>query len=266
MAEVVLFHHVRGLTDGVREFADGLRAGGHTVHTPELFGGERPASIDDGMALVESIGDEELSERADRAVAGLPAGGLVYAGFSLGVVAAQRLAQTRPGARGALLYEACLPISGEWAIGPWPAGVPVQIHGMDKDPFFALEGDIDAARELVETVGPELGELFVYPGDQHLFTDSSLPSYDADATALVLRRSREFLDRAARLPKRPPGPPIRYQGPRSGRASSRVPGQGGMVAATTRSPSWPARNWKAVPSGIVRHTPTASIVISARPS
>lgn len=194
MAEVVLFHHVQGLTDGVRTFAGNLRTGGHTVHTPDLFDGVQPATIDDGMAFVQGIGEDVLHERADRAVAGLPEG-LVYAGFSFGVMSAQRLAQTRPGARGALLYEGCLPISGEWAIGPWPNGVPVQIHGADKDPFFALEGDIDAARELVETVGPELAELFVYPGDRHLFTDSSLPSYDADATALVVQRSREFLDR-----------------------------------------------------------------------
>jgi dienelactone hydrolase len=194
MAEVVLFHHVQGLTDGVRGFADQLRAGGHTVHTPDLFDGERAATVEDGLALVGKIGDETLGQRADRAVADLPEG-VVYAGFSWGVGAAQRLAQTRPGARGALLYEACIPITGDWAFGPWPDGVPVQIHGMDSDPFFALEGDIDAARELVATVGPELGELFVYPGDRHLFTDSSLPSYDADATALVLQRSVQFLDR-----------------------------------------------------------------------
>jgi dienelactone hydrolase len=193
MAEVVLFHHVQGLTDGVRAFADGLRAGGHTVHTPDLFDGEQPASIDDGVAHAQSIGDEELNKRAERVVVDLPEG-LVYAGFSLGVGTAQRFAQTRPGARGALLYEACIPITGEWAFGPWPDGVPVQIHGMDKDPFFGLEGDIDAARELVETVGPGLAGLFVYPGDRHLFTDSSLPSYDADAAALVLQRSRKFLD------------------------------------------------------------------------
>jgi dienelactone hydrolase len=196
MAEVVLFHHVQGLTDGVRAFADELAAGGHIVHTPDLFDGQRPATIDDGIALTQGIGDEVLGERADRAVAGLPEG-LVYAGFSYGVMLAQRLAQTRPGARGALLYESCMPITGEWAFGPWPAGVPVQIHGMDKDPFFALEGDLDAARELVETVGPELAELFLYPGDRHLFADSSLPSYDADAAALVVRRSREFLDRVS---------------------------------------------------------------------
>jgi dienelactone hydrolase len=196
MAEVVVFHHVQGLTPGVRAFAAELRAGGHTVHTPDLFGGERPASIDDGVALVQSIGEETLTERADKAVAGLP-GNLVYAGFSLGAATAQRLAQTRPGARGALLYEACLPVSGEWAIGPWPDSVPVQVHGMDADPFFALEGDIDAARELVRTAGPGLADLFVYPGDRHLFTDSSLASYDADATALVIQRSQAFLGRLA---------------------------------------------------------------------
>lgn len=194
MAEVVLFHHVQGLTDGVRAFADQLRAGGHTVHTPDLFDGARPATVQEGLALAQTIGDAVLDERADRFVADLPAG-LVYAGVSFGVAPAQRFAQTRPGARGALLYEACLPITGEWAVGPWPDDVPVQIHGMDQDPFFALEGHIDAARELVEAVGPELAELFVYPGDQHLFTDSSLPSYDADATALAVQRSRDLLDR-----------------------------------------------------------------------
>src|SRR5487761_660747 len=186
MAEVVLFHHVQGLTDGVRGFAEELRRGGHTVHTPDLFEGATPTTIDEGVALAGSIGDDLLGDRADASVAGLPSG-LVYAGISLGAATAQRLAQTRPGARGALLYEACMPVTGEWAFGPWPAGVPVQIHGMDQDPFFALEGDIDAARELVEIVGPELAELFVYPGDRHLFVDSSLPSYAPDAAGLVVR-------------------------------------------------------------------------------
>jgi dienelactone hydrolase len=194
MAEVVLFHHVQGLTDGVRAFAEELRAGGHTVHTPDIFEGERPATIEEGVAYVQSTGDEVLGDRADRAVVGLRPD-LVYAGFSWGGATAQRLAQTRPGARGALLYESCIPITGDWAFGPWPDRVAVQIHGMDKDPFFALEGDIDAARDLVATVGPELAELFVYSGDQHLFTDSSLPSYAADAAALVVQRSRAFLDR-----------------------------------------------------------------------
>jgi dienelactone hydrolase len=196
VAEVVLFHHVQGLTDGVQAFAEELRAGGHTVHTPDLFDGAQPESLDAGLAYAGKLGDDAIRQRADGAVADLTEG-LVYAGISFGVGEAQRLAQTRSGARGALLYEACMPITGEWAFGPWPNGVPIQIHGMEEDPVFGLDGDLDAARELVETVGPELAELFVYPGDRHLFTDSSLPSYDPEAAALVLERSRVFLDRVS---------------------------------------------------------------------
>jgi dienelactone hydrolase len=194
MPEVVLFHHVQGLTDGVRAFAEELRSGGHTVHTPDLFDGERPATIEDGIALVGRIGEETIAASIDQALVGLPQE-LVYAGFSFGGGAGQRLAQTRPGARGALLYESFVSLTATWAFGPWPDGLPVQVHGMDKDPYFALEGDLDAARELAEAIGPQLAEVFTYPGDRHLFTDSSLPSYDPAATALVLSRSREFLDR-----------------------------------------------------------------------
>jgi dienelactone hydrolase len=194
LAQVVLFHHVQGLTDGVDRFADELRAGGHTVQTPDLFDGKRPDSIEAGIALTRTIGSDVINQRADRVLADLPPE-LVYGGFSFGAGIAQALAQTRSGARGVLLYEACLPISGEWAVGPWPEGLRVQIHGMDNDPLFALEGDIDAARDLVATVGPAYGELFVYSGDGHLFTDSSLHSYDQAATALVLERTLGFLDR-----------------------------------------------------------------------
>ncbi len=193
MAEVLLFHHVQGLTAGVQAFADDLREAGHIVHVPDLFDGCTFDSIDEGMAHAREFGDA-IDERADAVAAGLPES-LVYAGFSLGGGVAQRLTQTRPGARGALLYETCFPISGDWAFGPWPDGVPVQIHGMDADPFFAEEeGDIDSARELVAT-HPELAELYLYPGDRHLFADRSLSSYDAEASALLTRRSLEFLAR-----------------------------------------------------------------------
>lgn len=135
MAEVVLFHHVLGLTDGVRAFAEELRAGRHIVHTPDLFEGVLWATIEDGAAYEDSIGEQEMSRRVEHALAGFPAG-LVYAGVSSGVLRGQQLAQTRPDARGALLYEACIPVTGEWAFGPWPAALPVQIHGMDADAFF----------------------------------------------------------------------------------------------------------------------------------
>jgi len=192
MAEVLLFHHAQGLTPGVRAFADGLRAAGHTVHTPDLFDGRTFRSIDEGLAYIGEVGFDAMRERGVRVADELPAE-LVYAGMSFGVLPAQKLAQTRPGARGALLFYSCLPISGEWAFGPWPDGVPVQIHGMDNDPFFVGEGDIHAAREIVEKVKD--AELFLYPGDQHYFADSSLPSYDANATALLTKRVLEFLGR-----------------------------------------------------------------------
>jgi dienelactone hydrolase len=192
MAEVVLFHHIQGLTPGVVALADRWRAAGHTVHTPDLYGGRTFTSIQDGSAFSQGEDAPDLDALADEAVAGLPAA-VVYAGISSGVMQAQRLAQTRAGAAGAVLCESCLPISGEWAIGPWPDGVPVQVHGMDADEFFAGEGDVDAARELVASTGD--GELFVYPGDQHLFEDSSLPSYDAEATDLLTERVLALLAR-----------------------------------------------------------------------
>jgi dienelactone hydrolase len=192
MAEVLLFHHALGLTPGVHAFADAIRACGHTVHTPDLFDGRRFQNIDQGLAYIGEIGFDDMRERGVRVADGLPAE-LVYAGFSCGVLPAQKLAQTRPGARGALLFYSCLPVSGAWAFGPWPDGVPVQIHGMDKDPIFVGEGDLDAAREIVARVAD--ANLFLYPGDQHYFADSSLPSYDADATALLTSRVLGFLDR-----------------------------------------------------------------------
>ncbi len=192
MAEVLLFHHAQGLTPGIKAFADELRAAGHTVHVPDLFDGRTFGSIDEGMAHIRSIGFDELRAR------GLALGDdypneLVYAGMSFGETIAQQLAQTRPGAKGALLFYSCIPITGEWAFGPWPDGVPVQIHGAERDPIFMDEGDVDAAREIVEKLDD--AELFLYPSDQHYFADGSLPSYDPEATQLLTKRVLDFLAR-----------------------------------------------------------------------
>jgi dienelactone hydrolase len=188
VAEIVLFHHALGLTAGVRAFADELRKAGHIVHTPDLFDGHTFSDLDQGMRFVNELGFGEVIKRGEQSVQDLPSD-LVYAGFSLGVVPAQKLAQTRPGARGALLFYSCVPVSEFGQV--WPKELPVQVHGMDADPIFVGEGDIDAARALIAEA--EHGELFLYPGDQHYFADSSLPSYDAEATALLLRRVLEFL-------------------------------------------------------------------------
>ena len=188
MAEVLLFHHAHGQTAGFLAFVDELRRAGHTVHTPDLYDGQTFESLDDGLAHARQAGFGNLLERGVRAAEELPAE-LVYAGFSMGAMPAQQLAQTRAGARGALLFHACLPTSEFGA--SWPAEVPVQVHAMDRDPFFVDDGDIDAARALVDSA--ERAELFLYPGDQHLFADSSLPSYDADAAAVLRGRVLDFL-------------------------------------------------------------------------
>jgi dienelactone hydrolase len=187
MTEVVLYHHVQGLTEGVASFASELRRAGHTVHTPDLFDGRTFGTLEEGMAFAREKGFGALAERGVAAAEGI-APDVVYAGFSFGVTTAQQLAQTRPGARGALLIYSCLPFSefGE----AWPAGVPVQIHGKEDDPFFVE--DLEAARELVEST--DEAELFLYPGEEHLFADSSLPAHDAEAAALLTERVLAFLD------------------------------------------------------------------------
>ncbi len=186
MAEVLLYHHIQGLTDGVRAFAADLHEAGHTVHAPDLFDGRTFGSIEEGFAFARETGFDAIRERGAAAADALGPE-LVYAGFSFGVTIAQRLAQTRPGARGALLMYSCLPVA-EFGQA-WPEGVPVQIHGKESDEFF--DEDLPAARDLAGSTAS--AQLFVYPGDQHLFADSSLEAYDAEASALLMNRVREFL-------------------------------------------------------------------------
>ncbi|WP_022894373.1 dienelactone hydrolase family protein [Agromyces subbeticus] len=189
MPEVLLFHHALGPNEGLRAFADELRAAGHTVHTPDLFEGRTFGTIDEGVAYAREVGWDEIMARGERAAENLPSD-LVYGGFSLGVVPAQKLAQTRAGAKSALFFYSCMPPE---EFGAWPAALPAQIHGMDADPIFMDEGDVDAARELVASADD--AELFLYPGDQHYFADSSLPSYDEGAAKLLAQRVLEFLAR-----------------------------------------------------------------------
>jgi dienelactone hydrolase len=184
MAEVLLFHHAQGLTEGVVAFADELRGAGHVVHTPDLFEGKTFSILDEGIAHFEELGFRTILERGREAAQGLP-DGLVYAGFSLGVLPAQMLAQTRPGAKAALLFSAAIPM-GEFR-DEWPQGVPLQIHTMADDEL----GDVPDARELVAAVPG--AELFLYPGGGHLFADTSLPSYDDEAATLAKQRVLSLL-------------------------------------------------------------------------
>jgi dienelactone hydrolase len=186
MAELILFHHAQGLTDGVAAFADRLRSHGHQVSAPDLYDGATFATIDEGVAHAERIGFDEIIARGAAAAEPLPAG-IVYAGFSLGVLPAQKLAQTRPGARGALLYHSGVPVS-TFGSG-WPDGVPLQIHVMEQDEW----GDVEDCAELARTI--DGAELYLYPGSAHLFCDSSLGDYDHEAAELVFERTLAMLRR-----------------------------------------------------------------------
>jgi dienelactone hydrolase len=188
VADVVLFHSALGLTEGVRIFADRLRAGGHRVTVPDLFEGRTFGSLEDGVAHAEALGTPVIAERGAAAAADLPEG-LVAAGFSLGVLPAQKVAQTRAGARGALLYASAVPAA---VFSPsWPAGVGLQMHLVEKDPW--AEEDLPAAEELAATVAG--AELFRYPGSGHLVCEQGFADYDEQICRQILERSLAFLER-----------------------------------------------------------------------
>ncbi len=190
MTEILLFHHAQGQTQGFLAFADELRAAGHVVHAPDLYDSNTFDDLDQGVGYAKQVGFGEILERGRLSAEGLP-NELVYAGFSLGVMPAQLLAQTRPGCQGALFFSAALPAS-EFG-DAWPAGVPLQIHMMENDAW--AEEDLPAARELVDANAG--AELFLYPGDGHLFADNSLADYDEAAAALLMKRVLTFLQRDA---------------------------------------------------------------------
>jgi dienelactone hydrolase len=185
MAHVLLFHHALGLTEGVRAFAEDLRAAGHDVTTPDLYGGRTFAALDEGVAHARALGFGELVEAGVAAAEGLPEA-LVCGGFSLGLLPAEAVVLRRPGVRGALLYHGAVP--PEELGGTWPDGVPLQLHVMADDPL----GDVAEGEALAAATG---GERFTYPGAAHLFTDRSTPDHDPAAAALVLERTLALLRR-----------------------------------------------------------------------
>lgn len=192
MATIVIFHHVQGLTPGVQAMAAELRAEGHKVHTLDLYAGKLPKDLESGIRMANKIGEDKIQARVDKLFSNLPEE-LVYIGTSWGAALAQQCAQQRPGAVAAVLLESFVDLDAEWSFGPWPENLPVQIHGMDNDPFFAHEGDLEAAERYVEGEGKDIAQLYTYPGSKHLFTDSSLPSHDPEARALVMQRIKDFL-------------------------------------------------------------------------
>ncbi len=194
MAEVVLFHSVLGLRPGVIAAAERLRAAGHTVHAPDYFDGEVFEDLDEGLRKRDALGYAEIVRRAEEAVVGLPAG-LAFAGFSLGAVPAELLAATAPGARGAVLMHAAIPVEGfgEFGVERWPKGVPVQVHYAAQDPWVEAE-EVAALGDAVRGAGAAFEE-HAYPGSGHLFADPDLPGYDRASSEAMWRRVLAFLDR-----------------------------------------------------------------------
>jgi len=191
VAEIVLFHSALGLRTGVLAAADLLRGAGHRVHTPDYYDGEVFDNLDGGVAKRDELGYPELMRRGIAAVADLP-DRLVVAGFSLGTGPAVAVALTRPGIRGAVLLHGAIPVE-EFGLGPWPAGIPAQVHYAAEDPWVTA-GEVDGLRADVEAVGGTF-EAFAYPGAAHLFTHSDVAEYDAEAAGAVWERMLVFLER-----------------------------------------------------------------------
>lgn len=188
MAEVVLFHHALGLTEGVVAFADGWRAEGHVVHTPDLYEGRTFSDLDEAVAFVDERGMSHWIAAAGAAAAAHPDAS-AFAGFSLGAACAQYAAQTRPGARAALLFHGALSLATMEL--DWPDGLALQVHTAEADPWVEL----DEVQSLIESV--DGSELFLYPGSAHLFADASWVEYEEGSARLLSERSAALLARLA---------------------------------------------------------------------
>ena len=186
--EVVVLHHLLGVTPGVRAFADRVRALGVGVRVPDLLDGVVHAGMSPAAAHLEALGMDVVVARAEAALADL-APGAVLVGLSLGAVPAQRTAQLRGDCAGVVLVGACLPPD---AFGPvWPSGTPVRVHAAVDDPVFRDEGDRDAAEALVAAVPG--ARLRLHPGSGHLLTEEGSPDLDDAVVAAVLDDVAELL-------------------------------------------------------------------------
>jgi dienelactone hydrolase len=186
---IVLFHSALGLRPSVLDWAVRLRAAGHQVRTPDSFDAQVFTRLEDGARKRDELGIPELLRRAQASLSDLPPG-LVLAGFSMGAAAAQYLAATLPGARGAILMHGALDL-GQLGVKAWPAGVAVQIHHTKKDPEVDAN-QVRALQAAVKAAGAPV-EVHVYPGSHHLFADAGLPDHDPDSAKLMEERVMAFL-------------------------------------------------------------------------
>lgn len=192
MAQIILFHHALGLTDGVRALAEQIAAGGHQVHTPDLFDGAVFGTPREGLAHVETLGGfDTIAMEGMRVAAQFPQASVV-AGISMGVVPARKAAQTVPAFRACIDMSGFVPLN---AFAPlWQPHTALQVHLASRDPWVTEE-DLPLARSLAasddQPDAPTV--LFEYDTDEHLFMDSSVTGYDAALTETMVRRIHELL-------------------------------------------------------------------------
>lgn len=189
MVTVVLFHSALGLRPAVTGFADRLRQAGHEVLTPDLYDGEAFDDLDAGVRKRDDVGLDQLLERARGAVAELPAD-VVYTGFSMGAAAAQTLALTRAGARGAILIDGAIPVTA-LGMGAWPPSVPVQVHATTNDPWFPRA----ELEEFLAAVPNQVLELHLHDGTGHLATDEAWADHDPEIARQTLRSVLDWLSK-----------------------------------------------------------------------
>ncbi|MBA4860106.1 dienelactone hydrolase family protein [Streptomyces sp. PSKA54] len=185
---IMLFHSTYGLRPAVREAADRLREAGHEVWTPDLFEGRVFDTVEEGRDFKDEIGKDELLKRAVLAAAPYSERGLVYAGFSLGAALAQTLALGDEKARGLLLLHGTSDIAENASVDE----LPVQLHVAEPDPFEPDDW-LSAWYLQMRKAGADV-EIYRYAGAGHIYTDTDLPDYDAEAAEATWRTALGFLD------------------------------------------------------------------------
>ncbi|MEV0428817.1 dienelactone hydrolase family protein [Micromonospora sp. NPDC050495] len=185
MAHILLLHSVYGLRPAVSAAADRLRAAGHQVTTPDLYGLPAADTVEEGFALLEKVGRDAVLERARAAAAELPAAA-VLAGFSMGAGVAGALLAERPAAAALLLLHGT---GGDpESVRP---GLPVQLHLADPDEYEPQE-EVDEWQRAMADAGAVVS-VHRYPGPGHLYTDPDLADHDPLAAALTWDRTLAFL-------------------------------------------------------------------------
>ncbi|MFG3344845.1 dienelactone hydrolase family protein [Streptomyces sp. NPDC048018] len=186
--DIMLLHSVYGLTPSVEAAAERLRAAGHRVWTPDLFDGRTVGTVEEGVALRDEIGKDELLKRAVMAAAPYSERGLVYMGLSLGASVAQTLALGDEKARGLLLFHGTSDIAESASVDD----LPVQLHVAEPDPF-ETDDWLSSWYLQMRRAGADV-EIYRYRGAGHLYTDPELPDWDAEAAERTWTAALGFLD------------------------------------------------------------------------